>query len=93
MKFFSQLKEAVFEQFFGDKGAPVKGQFWWDTQVDEPKCYSGTQVKVFVVTDDTAKLPLGEQATDGSWRITIVGSEIQFQRLVLGVWENKGAFS
>lgn len=92
MKFFKQLKEAIFERVAGDKAGTIKGQFWFNTVTNQPKINNGTVIKTFVVTDDAEIIPLGDQGVDGTWRIVIVGAEIQFQRRSLGVWDKKGSF-
>lgn len=93
MKFFAQLKEAIFERVAGDKAGTIQGQFWFNTVSGQPKINDGTVVKTFVVTDDADIIPLGDQAVDGSWRIVIVGAEVQFQRRESAVWVNKGAYA
>jgi len=92
MKFFRQLKEAIFERVAGDKAGTIQGQFWFNTVSGQPKINDGTVVKTFVVTDDANSVPLNDQATDGSWRIIIVGAELQLQRRESAVWIKKGAF-
>jgi len=93
MKFFRQLKEAIFETITGDKPGSIQGQFWFDITAGEPKINDGTIVKTFVVTSDPNAVPLNDQSTDGSWRMIIVGAEVQFQRRESAVWVKKGAFT
>lgn len=93
MKFFKQLKEAIFERVAGDKAGTIKGQFWFNETLGQARIHDGTVVKTFVTTDNVNAVPLNDQGTDGSWRIIIVGVEIQFQRRESAVWVTKGAYS
>lgn len=92
MKFFRQLKEAILERVAGDKAGSIQGQLWYDTAIEKAKLNNGTSVEIIVSTDNINVTPVGDQGTDGSWRVIIAGTELQFERRELGVWVKKGAF-
>jgi len=52
---------------------------------------TGTARKEIAFVDNTTKY-FGDPSTDGSWRITVSGSNLSVQRRESSVWEEKGVF-
>ncbi len=45
----------------------------------------------YIGTGNASTLYLGDPNTDGSWRVTVSGSNLNFERRESGVWVEKSA--